>query len=451
MTDQTRGLLIESGEIPATDMPSSSGNRNNHSSTRTTNGSPMVLVIIATVPETIMSFLIDQIRFLTAHDFEVHTVTSPGIDEMPGSVALNSVRHEVAMTRTFSPVADLISLVQLWRLLREIRPTIVQTRTPKAGLLGMIAAWLARVPVRIYTVDGLPILTQKFLGRIILGVTDWVACALATEVLCVSRLTRRFLVASGLCGKKKILVLGDGHLSGVDTRRFDPLENRKIRKLRTRGRYSIPSDVFVVGYVGRLVPDKGIAELADAWTILREEFPRAHLLLCGYFEPSHPVSEDLARRLQGDPRVHITGAWLSDVPSIYASLDVCVLPTYREGLSTVAIECGAMQVPIVATRVAGCVDAVRNGVTGLLVEPRDPEALVIAVRRLLRDSCLRERMGAAARDFVSRHFSAVRTSELVLAEYQRLVTSLDMRAAYKRKSPKPATSSRSSSPIHPAA
>lgn len=433
MTDETRGILIEPDEIPPAEMPFSSDSRHNLVSASTTAANPTVLVIIATVPETIMSFLIDQIRFLTENGFEVHTITSPGLNQMPGSNALNSVRHEIPMTRSMSPFADTIALFQLWRLLRELRPTIVQTRTPKAGLLGMIAAFVARVPVRIYTIDGLPILTQKFFGRMILAITDWLSCALATEVLCVSRSVRRFMIANGFCPKQKARVLGDGCLSGVNVEKFNP--GRAINKARTRNQYAIPEDAPLVGYIGRLVPDKGVTELASAWKMLREEFPSAHLLLCGYFEPAHPVSAALAQQLQSDPRVHITGAWLSDMPPIYASLDVCVLPTYREGLSTVAIESAAMQVPLVATRVPGCVDAIRNGVTGLLVEPKDSEALAMAVSRLLNDPGLRENMGAAARDFVSRHFSAERTSALVLAEYQRLVASLDSGHSQTPKSP----------------
>lgn len=443
MTDETREILIEPDEITPPELPSSAARRSKLASASTAATTPTVLVIIATVPETIMSFLIEQIRFLTEHGFEVHTITSPGLNEMPGSDALNSVRHEIPMTRSISPIADVIALFQLWRLLRELRPNIVQTRTPKAGLLGMIAAWLARVPVRVYTVDGLPILTQKFFGRMILAATDWLACSLATEVLCVSRSVRRFMIANGFCSTQKARVLGDGCLSGVNVQKFDP--GRVVHAARTRVQFAIPEDAPLVGYIGRLVPDKGVAELASAWQTLREEFLSAHLLLCGYFEPSHPVSAALAQQLQNDPRVHITGTWLSDMPPIYASLDVCVLPTYREGLSTVAIESAAMRVPLVATRVPGCVDAVRNGVTGLLVEPRDSEALAIAVRRLLNDPRLRESMGAAARDFVSRHFSAERTSALVLAEYERLVTSLDSSHAQKPKPPASPSLSRDAS------
>ena len=383
--------------------------------------SPVKLVMIATVPETIMSFLIDQIRFLTSEGFEIHTITSPGIEEMPGHSELASIRHEVAMTRAINPFADLKALWQLWELLRTIRPAIVQTRTPKAGLLGMIAAWLARVPIRIYTVDGIPIVSQRLPGRVMLAVTDWIACRLATQVLCVSRSVRRFMIANNFCRSEKARTLGDGGLSGINMEKFNPATHNAADRSQIRNQFGIPQGAPLIGYVGRLVPDKGIAELAAAWEMLRKEFAEAHLFLCGYFEAVHPILPQIAAKLTGDPRVHVTGKWVSDMPAVYAAIDVCVLPTYREGLSTVVLECGAMRVPIVATRVPGCVDAMRNGVTGLIVAPRDVEALAGALRSLLQSHELRERIGDAARKFVSNHFSETRISKLVLGEYRRLI------------------------------
>jgi glycosyltransferase involved in cell wall biosynthesis len=125
---------------------------------------------------------------------------------------------------------------------------------------------------------------------------------------------------------------------------------------------------------------------------------------------------------RGDPRVHITDRMEEDMPSIYAATDVCVLPSYREGLPTIALESAAMQVPIVATRIPGCVDAVVDGVTGVLVEPHDARALAAALLRLLKDSDLRTRMGRAGREFVQARFSEDRVSELLLKEYRRLLS-----------------------------
>ena len=167
--------------------------------------------------------------------------------------------------------------------------------------------------------------------------------------------------------------------------------------------------------------DKGIGELAAAWQRLRAEFPNLHLLCCGEFEPQDPVPAEVRECLQNDPRVHFTDGFVADMPPIYAALDVCVLPTYREGLPTVALECAAMEVPLVATRVPGCTDAIRDGVTGLLVEAHSADALWRTIARLLHEPRLGKEMGRAAREFVRVKFSEEIVLGNVLSEYRRLL------------------------------
>jgi glycosyltransferase involved in cell wall biosynthesis len=382
---------------------------------------PARIVFITTAPEALSSFLSHQIRFLAARGFEVHTITSPGAPRMTGQSDLQSIRHEIAMRRTMHPFSDLFAAFRLCLRLRQIRPEIVQTHTPKAGLLGMIAAFVARVPIRIYTVNGLPILSQSMWVRWVLATTERLACSLATEVLCVSRSVRRFEIGNRLCPREKCRVLGNGGSHGVNTQKFSPDGHGSAARAKVRNQYGIPEHAVVLGYIGRIVPAKGVAELALAWSMLREEFAELRLLLCGYCESDHPVAPQLIEQFRDDPRVHFTSERISDMPPIYAAIDICVLPSYCEGLPNVALESGAMQVPIVATRVPGCVDAIRHGVTGLLVSPRNPEALVRALEQLLCNPELRQRIGTEARKFVSRRFSEARISRLLLKEYFRLM------------------------------
>jgi glycosyltransferase involved in cell wall biosynthesis len=379
------------------------------------------IVFITTVPETASSFLANQIRSLERQGFEVHTISSPPTEQVKGKIEICGISHEIAMKRRMSPIDDLGAVVQLWRLLRRLRPEIVHTHTPKAGLLGMIAGWLAGVPVRIYTINGLAALTQPFWARVVLGISDWLTCALAHRVLCVSRSVRRFVIASHFCASAKSRMLGDGGSHGVDACKFDPTVHGITDRAAVRKRYGIPENALLLGYIGRLVPDKGVAELTAAWSMLREEFGELRLLLCGYCERDHPLAPGFLERLQTDSRVHFTVERIAYMPPIYAAIDICVLPSYREGLSNVALESAAMQVPIVTTRVPGCIDAVRNGITGLIVEPKNPRALADALRRLITNPELRLSMGARARDFVNRRFSEARISALLLEEYQSLL------------------------------
>src|SRR5262249_18575507 len=174
-----------------------------------------------------------------------------------------------------------------------------------------------------------------------------------------------------------------------------------------------------VGFVGRIGRDKGLVELVRIWQTLREEFAPLRLLIAGRFESQDPLPADVEATLQNDPRIHLAGE-VRDIPSIYRTLDLLVLPTYREGFGTVLLEAAAMEVPVVATRVTGCVDAVRDGETGTLVPARDAEALTSAVRAYLRDADLRRRHGMGGRQRALRDFDPEVIREALFREYVRL-------------------------------
>jgi glycosyltransferase involved in cell wall biosynthesis len=375
---------------------------------------------MATAPQAVVLFLTQQISFLVSKGFEVHTIASPGIENVPGDTRLSSTHHSLPMKRTIHPFADLGALFKLCRLMWQLKPDIVQTHTPKAGLLGMVAAFLARVPIRIYTVNGLPLFTQKGISWLLVAFADWLACTLATEVICPSRCLRRFIVRNGFCRREKARTLGDGGFPGVDPEKYDPGRRSPADRIRIRRKYGIPEDALVFGFVGRIVPDKGVGELAGAWSKLREEFPQAYLLLCGHLEDVHPLPQQVFAQLQKDPRVRLIG-WSTDMPPVYAAIDVCVLPTYREAISGVVLEAGAMEVPVVTTRVPGSVDAICKGVTGLSVPAKDSDALASALRKLARDPELRRNMGKAARRFVSDRFNHQKIFNNLLHEYYRLM------------------------------
>ena len=187
-----------------------------------------------------------------------------------------------------------------------------------------------------------------------------------------------------------------------------------------RDRYQIPRGALVVGFVGRIVREKGVVELVQAWRVLREEFASVHLLIAGPFEAQDLIPADVKATLQKDPRIHLAGE-VTDMPSIYRILDLLVLPTYREGFGTVLLEAGAMEVPVVATRIPGCIDAVLPGQTGTLVPSRDAEALVSSVRTYLRDPDLRRRHGVRGRQRVLRDFDLDAVREAHFQEYIRLL------------------------------
>jgi len=311
--------------------------------------------------------------------------------------------------------------VRLVRLMLALRPQVVHVHTPKAGLLGMIAATLAGVPVRLYTVHGLPLMTRTGLLRRILEVAERLSAALSTRTYFVSPSLQREVVGLKLCPERKAFTLGAGSCSGIDLNQFRPGPGGAEK----RTAFGIEEGVVVATFIGRLAKDKGIGVLAEAWPQVVQQFPQMRLILAGEEASTDPVDPEVMARLRHDPTVLWLGSVTqSEIPSLYRATDICVLPTFREGLSQVALEAGAMGVPIVSSNVSGLVDSVVNGVTGLLVEPGNPAALAGAIRQLACAPELRATMGRAGIAHVQANFSETRVNSNWMTEYRNLTASI---------------------------
>jgi len=224
-----------------------------------------------------------------------------------------------------------------------------------------------------------------------------------------------------LCPASKIKVLAAGSIQGVDADgRFNPNRFTEQEKQGLRSRLGLPEQAVVIGFVGRIVRDKGMIELAEAWRRLREDYSQAHLLLVGDYEEQDPVPDEVRNLLNNDPRVHITG-WLTDTAPYYAVMHLLVLPSYREGFPNTPLEAAAMELPVVATDIPGTRDAVVDGETGTLVPPYDAEALARAIRRYLNDPDLRRAHGKAGRQRVLQHFQQEIVWQALYEEYVSLL------------------------------
>ncbi|MCX7806722.1 MAG: glycosyltransferase family 4 protein, partial [Planctomycetota bacterium] len=384
-------------------------------------GARAILLHLVASPLTAWAFMEGQLEFMRRAGFRVVLAASPG--EMLEEVGRREGVEVFAtpIEREPSPGRDSASLVRLWRLFRRIRPHMVHAGTPKAGLLGMLAARLAGVPVRIFSLHGLRSegLTGTTKGRIV-AAGERLSCRLAHRVVCVSESLKRRAEEIRIAPSSRMTVPGAGNANGVNAGRFTRTPEVEARASILRDRLGLPPGVPTIGFVGRLVRDKGIVELAAAFNIIRDEFPEARLLLVGRYEEGDPVPEAVREKLASDPSVLHAG-FVKDAPAAYALMDVLVLPTYREGFPTAPLEAAAMELPVVATRVTGCVDAVVDGVTGTLVPPRDAGALAGAIRMYLRDPELRRRHGRAGRERVLREFRPERIWRALLAEYVSLL------------------------------
>lgn len=339
-----------------------------------------------------------RLRALREAGFRVTLVSSPGrlLDQTAAHEHVESVA--IPMCRKIAPLADVISLFRLWRLLGERSPDIVEFSTPKAGLLGSLAAWLRGVPWRVYMLRGLKLETATGWKQRVLLAAERLAAACAHVVLCNSASLQAQALALGIAPREKLVLLGEGSSGGVDVERFAP------GPARIRERLDFSRDDFVVGFVGRLTCDKGVPEMLDAFEeILRAE-PAARLLLVGWFDRAEDALGDAVReRIEAHPRIHLTG-FVADTAPYYRAMDVLVLPTRREGFPNVALEAAATRVPVVTTDATGARDSVLPNVTGLLIPPGDPQAIADAVLRLRCDPERRCRMGEAARAWVMKHY-----------------------------------------------
>jgi glycosyltransferase involved in cell wall biosynthesis len=379
------------------------------------------LVHITTVPES-LGFLRGQVGYMKERGFEVIAISSPGagLAEFGDSEQVMTVAEE--MPRRITPLLDLRALCRLVRVIRRLRPQIVHAHTPKGGLLGMISAWLAATPVRIYHMRGLPYVTASGKMRLLLMATERVSCRFAHRVFCVSHSLRDVAISDGLCPAHKIVVFHGGSGNGVDAvNRFNPRRFGPEHRNRRRAEIGIDTGAVVIGFVGRIVRDKGVYELASAWSMLRHKHPDAYLVLVGPIESQDPIDPQVLQRLCEDDRVRVLGR-VPFIDDLYDTFDLVVLPTYREGFPNVPLEAAAMEIAVVATRIPGCVDSVKDGVTGMLVPPGDVVALQQAINTYLDDPELRRRHGIAGRKRVLREFRQEAIWEAIYAEYMRLLS-----------------------------
>ena len=383
------------------------------------------LVLAVTHPMTARYLLRGQAEFLQRQGFDVWVVAAPG-DDLAAFAEEESVPvAPVPMRRRIAPLADLVSLLRLTRLLRRLNPDLVNASTPKAGLLGTVAAWLARVPVRVYTMRGMPLETATGAKRLLLRWAERTAAGLAHRVICVSPSLRQRALDLGLTTADRSALVANGSSNGVDSERFEPSEARRRQAAELRRRLGLPDGAPVIGGVGRLTRDKGLEDLAEAFFgEVLERHPEARLLLVGDFEEDDPVAPPTREALAADPRVTITG-WVGDAAPYYSVMDLLAFPSYREGFPNAPLEAAASGRPTVGYRTVGTVDAVEDGVTGALVPVGDGRALARALADTLADGQLRRRQGDAARQRARNLFHREVVWRGWAAEYRRLLAGRD--------------------------
>lgn len=383
---------------------------------------PVRVAQVTTIDMTLRFILRGHLQRLRDEGFRVTAISAPG--PWTADLEAEGVHHIPwsHATRAWDPVADARAFFELLRIFRRERFDLVHTHTPKAGVMGRVAARLAGVPCVVSSIHGLYATPEDPLRkRIPVLALERTAAWFSDLELYASEEDLAWARRIGLVKASKSQFLGNG----VDLQRFDPSAIPEDRLVGLRQQLGIPERALVVGTVGRLVAEKGYRELFAAARVVRELNPNTRFVVLGAPDRDKPdvIREEEIERAKDD--VIFTG-WVDDVRDLLGLMDVFVLPSWREGQPVSAIEAAAMGKPLVLTDIRGCREVVRDGVEGLLVPPRDPARLAEAISHLIQDPALRHRLGRAARERARARFDQNRIADRLVAIYRKLLVLKDV-------------------------
>lgn len=360
----------------------------------------MIKIIRATtIARSLEDFCKDILREMSKK-YEVIGLSDPGpeLDIVKEREGVRTIA--VPMERHISPFKDLASLAKLIKVFRNEKPDMVHSMTPKAGMLCMIAAWITRVPVRVHTFTGLVFPTSTGLKRKILMATDWLTCACATHIIPEGEGVKMDLLNHGIT-KKSLKVLGYGNVKGVDMDYFSRSEEvlAAAKKIRVE-------DKFTFLFIGRVVKDKGINELINAFSKLYSCNPNIRLLLVGQYENDlDPISSEAQEAIEKNGDIIAVGKKTGiDLLAYYAAADCFVFPSYREGFPNTVLEAGAMGLPSIVTDINGSREIIFEGENGVIIPTHDANALFDAMLNMMKDKGARERMAGNARQMIASRY-----------------------------------------------
>lgn len=369
---------------------------------------------ISTIPLSLDILLKGQLKMLAEH-YEVVAVSSPG-PELQKVAEREGVRTvELPMERRISLWKDLVALIRMIRLFRKEKPDLVHSLTPKAGLLSMLAGWICRVPVRIHMFTGLVFPSVTGWKQKLLILTDKLTCACATYVnpegLGVKRDLERFHIT-----RKPLHIIGNGNINGIDMAHYSRTDEVMQQAVAYR-----EAGCFTFCFVGRMVGDKGINELVSAFKEVYAKHPEARLILVGPFEEQlDPVLPETKEAILQHEAIRFMD-WQDDVRPFLASADVFVFPSYREGFPNVVLQAGAMDLPCIVTDINGCNEIIIDGENGIIIPPKDRQALLAAMLRFMEHPEERKRMAGNARRMIEERYEQKQLWKELLRTYEELL------------------------------
>lgn len=378
------------------------------------------LIRITTVPQSLRGLLKGQIKFMSENGFEVIGVSSPGeaLNDVEKNEGVKTVGIE--MTRSITPLQDLKALLHLIQLFRKEKPQIVHTHTPKAGLLGMMAARIAGVPHRLHTVAGMPLTVATGFKRKLLNQMEKLTYACATKVYPNSRGLEKIILDEKFTSPTKLKVIGKGSSNGIDTNEFDPNKVSEETRNEIRKDLGIAEEDIVFLFVGRVVKDKGINELVQAFVNLEANNASCHLVIVGGFENNlDPILPQTENQIKNHPKIHAVG-YKTNVIDYFAIADVLTFPSYREGFPNVVMQAAAMQLNCVVSDINGCNEIITNGENGWIIPVKNESILTDRMQWCLDNPIESKAMGMKNREIMLSYYERSFVWNEILKEYQKL-------------------------------
>ena len=386
------------------------------------------LIRITTVPISFKVLLKGQLRFMASNGFDVKGVSSEGEELKEVRENEGIVMEAINMSRKITPFQDLKSLWEMWNFLRKEKPQIVHTHTPKAGIIGMLAARLAGVPHRLHTVAGLPLMEATGIKRKILNFVEKLTYSSATRVYPNSKGLYDFILQNNFTQSNKLKIIANGSSNGINTTFFSPAQVTEIEKVALREKLNIQSDDFVFVFVGRIVSDKGINELIKAFSQLQtaenNELTGIKLLLVGGLESDlDPLNPETLAEINQNKDI-ISAGFQQDVRPFFAISNVLAFPSYREGFPNVVMQAGAMGLPSIVSDINGCNEIIVEGENGLIIPPKNVEKLKEKMLTLARDKNLYIKLKENSRRMIENRYEQFVVWKALLEEYEGLLQSV---------------------------
>lgn len=377
------------------------------------------LIRITTVPLSLDKLLEGQLRFMQ-NNYEVIAISSEkDYLEKIGKREGVSTYH-LEMTRLITPISDLKALLKLTWYFIKTKPDIVHSHTPKAGIVGMFAAFLARVPHRFHTVAGLPLLEETGKKRKVLDFVEKMTYAFATKVYPNSKGLKAIILENNYCKPAKLKVLANGSTNGINTNHFSAENFSFADKESLKEQLGIETSDFVYVFVGRLVTDKGINEMVCAFKKIKIMHPNAKLLLVGPLETElDPLLPSTIEAIENVKNIIAVG-YQNDVRLYFAIANCLVFPSYREGFPNVVMQAGAMGLPSIVSNINGCNEIIVKGENGLIIPPKDEKSLYDAMLTFMEDEDFYAKLKQNARSMIVERYEQKVVWEALLKEYQMM-------------------------------